>query len=79
MTKEKRLYMQDHLMGFVKDARDNKEMEETFAVAFELAWSLYFMEVITWSTYLRFKNLLLQWRYPRRRSIAEEDLFRADM
>lgn len=79
MTKEKRLVMQDYLMEFVRDARKYGELEETFSVAYELAWVMSYMDVITWSTYLRIKNLLMQWRYPRRRSIAEEDLFREDM
>lgn len=79
MTKEKKLYMQSRLMELVGAAEVNREESESFSVALEVAWVCYYLEVITWSTFLRVKNLLLQWRYPRRASIVERDLFREDM
>lgn len=79
MTKEKRLVMQSYLMEFVRDARKYGELEETFSVAYELAWVMSYMDVITWSTYLRIKSLLMHWRYPRRSVNNEKDLFREDM
>lgn len=79
MNKEKKIYMQNHLMELVGAAEVNREENESFAVAMETAWQMYYMEIITWCTYKRIKHLLLQWRYPRRRNIAEEDLFREDM
>lgn len=79
MDKEKKIYMQNHLMELVGAAEVNREENESFAVALEMAWCMYYMEIITWCTYKRIRNLLMQWRYPRRRNIAEEDMFREDM
>lgn len=78
MTKEKRLVLQERLIEFVKDSRDQGESKD-FYVALELAWVMSYINVITWPTYLRIKNLLMQWRWPRQASIVERDLFREDM